>query len=448
MKTSSLYLSAIVAAAVLASCGDSTTEPSPQTSASSYEQLQAKVLSKSCATSGCHVAGSQMAAESGLVLEPSVAYANLVGVAPKNPAAKENGLLRVMPGSPDSSFLFIKVTDPGHHAGYGSRMPLGGDRLTNGQIEFIRQWIAAGAPKTGVVADAALLDDTTRPAEEVFVPLAPPAPGAGFQVTTGLFDVAPHFERELFIYRNVGNTDTIYVNRMETKMRAGSHHLVLYSLPSSTPSRIVPQLDEYRDIRNPDGSTNRSTFDAMGYHQFVGGAMSPYQDYSFPPGVALAVPPGMKIDLNSHYVNATSHVMKGEAYANFFTVDRSQVQKIARPLFLNHDQFSLPPGQRTTVTKTFTMPRTRTIFLLTGHMHKRGERFVVRIAGGARNGEVVYESTDWAHPPVAIFNDNPIVLNAGEGLTSETTYYNETSTPIVFGLTSEDEMDIIFAYYY
>jgi len=42
----------------------------------------------------------------------------------------------------------------------------------------------------------------------------------------------------------------------------------------------------------------------------------------------------------------------------------------------------------------------------------------------------------------------PIVLRAGEGLTSEVTYNNTTSATIRFGLTSEDEMNIIFGYYY
>ncbi|HVK39471.1 MAG TPA: hypothetical protein VNA88_13110 [Candidatus Kapabacteria bacterium] len=438
----------VLAAIALASCGDATTEPTTEPTPSSFESLQTKVLSKSCATAGCHVTGSTMATESGLVLESSVAHENLVRVLSKNVAARADSLLRVSPGHPEASFLYLKITDPSHHIGYGSRMPLGADPLTNGQIEFIRQWIAAGAPKTGVVADAALLDDTTRAAEEPFTPLAPPAPGSGFQVTTGTFDVAPRFERELFIYRALGNTDTVFVNRLETKMRSGSHHLVLYSFPSSTPSGTLPRLDEIRDLHKPDGTTNSALFDAMGYHQFVGGAMAQYQDYRFPPGVALALPPGMRVDVNSHYVNPSSTVMTGEAFANFFTVDRSEVQKLARPLFLNHQEFALPPGTRTTVRKTFTMPRTRTIFLLTSHMHKRGERFAIRIAGGPRNGELVYESTNWSHPPVVILNDNPIVLNAGEGLTSEVTYYNETTETIRFGLTSEDEMDIIFAYYY
>ncbi len=66
---------------------------------------------------------------------------------------------------------------------------------------------------------------------------------------------------------------------------------------------------------------------------------------------------------------------------------------------------------------------------------------------GARNGEIVYTNTDWEHPLVKSFS-TPIVLQTGEGLTSEVTYNNTTSKTVVFGLTSEDEMNIIFGYYY
>jgi hypothetical protein len=36
-------------------------------------------------------------------------------------------------------------------------MPTGGLTLTPAQIEFVRQWIAAGAPLEGHVADKALI---------------------------------------------------------------------------------------------------------------------------------------------------------------------------------------------------------------------------------------------------------------------------------------------------
>jgi hypothetical protein len=67
--------------------------------------------------------------------------------------------------------------------------------------------------------------------------------------------------------------------------------------------------------------------------------------------------------------------------------------------------------------------------------------------GGSRNGEVIYENSDWAHPKVINY-DSPILLQAGQGLTSVVTYVNDTAKDISFGLTSEDEMNIIFGYYY
>lgn len=434
-------------ALVLASCGDSPTEQPAPTPRSSFEQLNEKILTKSCAISGCHVTGSAMSIESGLVLEATVAYANLVGVAPKNESAVAHGLLRVKPGSIDSSFLYVKLSDPEHFGGYGARMPLGADALSAGQMEFIRAWIMAGAPKTGSVADSTLLDDHSHQ-PDTFIPLAVPAPGTGFQISTGVFDIAPNFERELFVLRPLGNTSAVYVNRIETSMRSGSHHLVLYTYKSTIPASVVPQQNVIRDIRRTDGSMDNSAMQPMGYHVFFSGAMTPHETYVLPPGVALRLPPNQAIDMNSHYVNTTSQVRGGEAMANFYTVDSAAVQKVAQPLFLNYDAFTLPAKQRTTISKTFVMPRRRTFILLNSHMHKRGEKFVIKISGGARSGEIVYTSTDWNHPPVKQFNDAPLTLERGEGLTSEVTYYNETNHPIEFGLTSDDEMDIIYAYFY
>ena len=67
----------------------------------------------------------------------------------------------------------------------------------------------------------------------------------------------------------------------------------------------------------------------------------------------------------------------------------------------------------------------------------------IKVLGGPRNGEVVYENTDWQHPFV-INLAKPIQLKSGEGLTSVVTYNNTTNKTVNFGLTSEDEMNIIY----
>jgi hypothetical protein len=218
-------------------------------------------------------------------------------------------------------------------------------------------------------------------------------------------------------------------------------------MDENMPAAATPEADQYRDLRNPDGTPNFFTLATMEYHVFFAGAMTTTSDYQFPPGVALRLPPNAALDLNSHYVNRTDAEFSGEAYANFHTVDEAQVQHVARALFLNNLNITLPPRQRTTVTRSFTMNTRTTVLMLASHMHRRGERFVIRIAGGPRAGEVLYESSSWSHPVMRLF-DTPLILEAGEGLTSEVTYYNESGCTVRFGLTSEDEMGIIFGYAY
>lgn len=115
------------------------------------------MLTLSCATSGCHTSVNDTNyAQHNLLLNSASAYDNLISIISKNPSAKEAGLLRVKPGDYLNSFLYQKV-DCQTSSQYGSLMPLGGASLNLGQIEFIKQWILKGAPKTGNVIDEAIL---------------------------------------------------------------------------------------------------------------------------------------------------------------------------------------------------------------------------------------------------------------------------------------------------
>lgn len=449
--TSRLPRTGLLALLLLAACGESgtgTSEPS------SFNRIQTEIFDAQCVS--CHTSGTRDAKESGLVLDRKQSFEALVGAQPTLAAARSDGMLRVAAGDPDRSLLLHKLHwETSHHgSAYGAPMPLGGKSLSVGQIEFVRQWILAGAPRAGEVADPKLLEDRTAPSQETFTPLAPPT--QGYQLKVGPFQVRPNFERELFVHRSLGNPQDIYVTRIETKMRANSHHLLLYTFKPGTPTTAIPPFDVLRDIRNADGSLNFLNMIPMGYHVFFGGSMVQLGDYRLPDGVALRLPANASIDLNSHYVNRTTAELTGEAYANLYTVDASRVEHVARTLNLANTSFSLPPRQRTTVTKTFmagsadlplAADGTVHVLMLTSHMHARGERFVIRIAGGARNGEVIYTSTDWEHP--AMLTLTPVlVLRQGEGLTSEVTYNNTSDQTVSFGLSSTDEMDIIFGYAY
>jgi hypothetical protein len=104
------------------------------------ETIQQEIFSPRCAIPTCHDAAFR---SGDLVLEAGAAYDELVGVEPDVDTARDAGLLRVDPGSPDNSFLLIKLEGP--PPSQGSRMPLTGPPLAAEDVALIRAWIAAGA---------------------------------------------------------------------------------------------------------------------------------------------------------------------------------------------------------------------------------------------------------------------------------------------------------------
>lgn len=131
---------ALVAVMVAAGCQPSPAPPVTPGSGNAPSISFAKdilpIFDVQCVT--CH----QGPGRAGLVLQPAVAYKNLVGV-----ASTESQLQRVAPGSPDKSYLLNKLKGTQSQVGgAGQQMPFGGLPLPQAQIDSIQQWIAQGAP--------------------------------------------------------------------------------------------------------------------------------------------------------------------------------------------------------------------------------------------------------------------------------------------------------------
>ena len=412
-----------------------------------FEIIQDEILTPNCAFSGCHASTNDATyTQHKLILSAGSSYDALMNKSPQHPTALSNGWLLVKPGEVDKSFLFHKITcESGHHSGnIGAPMPMGGKVLSRGQVEFIKRWIIAGASKTSSAVDDAILKDSAA-CQLTVEPLPPPAPGTGFQMTIDPFELPKNFEREVFVRKNTPNSDTLFVNRIQLRGGTNSHHFVAYTFRNEN---LLPAQNSVRDLRDPvTGVLNQTTILEMQNHIFLGGGTDVNTDVTLPPGTAIKVKPNLPIDLNAHYFNFTNLVLQGRNYVNFYTVPRSSVQNEVKMLDLNNLEIYIPPFTRRTITKNFTFPTLTRVVMLTSHFHKYGEKFVIKIFGGPRNGEIIYTNTDWEHPLTKSFS-TPIILQPGEGLTSEVTYYNTSSVAVGFGLTSQDEMNIIFGYYY
>lgn len=128
-----LRISAMVWAMVWAML---TTASVHSSDAVSFNRDVVPLLKARCAA--CHLTGDEPGK---MQLHPQAAYRTLV-----NSPSIGSSMLRVEPGSPDTSYLIRKLE--GTHlaaGGSGARMPLDAAALDPTDIARIREWISAGA---------------------------------------------------------------------------------------------------------------------------------------------------------------------------------------------------------------------------------------------------------------------------------------------------------------
>lgn len=130
-------LGAIGLVLVLAGCaGGSGAGLPPAPSAPVLADVQARIFTPRCATSGCHVTGS---AAFDMVLSAGLAADNIIDV----PSGQNSSFLRVEPGNSADSYLYMKVTADSRIG--GDPMPNLGGPLRQADLDLLRDWIDQGA---------------------------------------------------------------------------------------------------------------------------------------------------------------------------------------------------------------------------------------------------------------------------------------------------------------
>jgi hypothetical protein len=114
--------------------------------AGTFDRIQRQIFNQRCALSGCHDSQSQTG---NMLLESSGSYSNIVDVVPSNPVAAGLGWRRIdaANASPETSFMYHKVTGDLPDDGLLARMPFNRRKLDDFLIDILRLWIEAGAPK-------------------------------------------------------------------------------------------------------------------------------------------------------------------------------------------------------------------------------------------------------------------------------------------------------------
>jgi hypothetical protein len=146
MRTSYVMMAVVVCGALVnLSCDESLSEltgptPNLQPTFSSIQRdiFDARDSSGRPACTQCHTDVGRNAS-GGTNLRHELAYSSLVNVPSRKP-----GMMKVVPGDPENSYLIHKLE--GRAGIVGAQMPLGGPYLSEGQIMVIKRWIELGAP--------------------------------------------------------------------------------------------------------------------------------------------------------------------------------------------------------------------------------------------------------------------------------------------------------------
>lgn len=430
-------------------------------SAQSTAESISAIFQANC-TTGCH-SGSNPSANLNLSGGASDLVGVLVDADPLNPAALAKGYKLVDPGHPHNSYLLYKCAyeewddQYGMDQEEGEAMPSGQPVLEKEEVELIRQWILGGANATGVDVSPQLLYDYyhVNGMARVERPEAP-AVGEGYQVHMGPFFLAPGDETEFFKKEKLHNEELHNVVKWEPVFNSESHHFLLYEFPAGSEGGIEEGL---RPVTIQNAFQN----------PYMVGWVDE-EDVILPEGTAYKLRENAVIDLNYHLINYASNgdsILAAEAYVNYY-VDNSSPNLIEMEseLMINFGIVVVNNGQEWTFTSNFydgNSTDTLYIWYLSSHTHKYGNDYDIykRNPDGSK-GEQLYEGFfnttydfnqgyyDWQHPARRYFDELlPVAENSG--LMQETTYQindpNETSSVILFGATTDDEMMVGFVQY-
>lgn len=442
---------------------------------STFAAIQQAIFEKhGCSMAACH--GNT--ASGGLDLRAEVAYEGLLQV-----KAQGSSQLRIQPGSPNESYLYLKLkaaTVPGSVSIANSPMPVGLPPLSADELEAVRLWILGGAPKTGSVGDPTHFGSTEAVARRLnaclpkadpirIAPLPAPEPAEGIQFVSPQWTLAKGEEREICIATYYDFTNRVpaefkspdgtkfYTNGSRLRQDPGSHHYVLSNpnIPESYASHTAFGSWTCRGDREGQacdplaagscGTTGvcasqlADKIACMGFGPTVAGSAGllgeglienvQATNQYLPPreGVYRELPIKGFLYHNVHAFNLTDTDSPLQTRLNvMFAKERRRLLVQA----IDYSNVFLPAGiapfTKKEICAKHVAPAGAEMIRLTSHTHKRGKRFRIT----APDGQLIYENFVYADPLYKEFDPGIVFDGASEAsrtLTACAEYNNGVS---------------------
>jgi hypothetical protein len=313
-------------------------------------------------------------------------------------------------------------------------------RLINSPLAVLLLSAALGANATGCAGEGEADDEAgdVGDPDDCAEPPCLAAPDSGLQLRTIGKTIEPGQDIEYCEIVALPGTadDTYYVNRMESEMLPGSHHLIVSAVAPGSESDLAL---EHGDIVECTGG-GQFGLDLLP----VLGQQLPRYEESFPDGVGRIYHGGQKLIFDYHYFNATDGALPARAAINLHTTDASHVQHVSGVFGVFDVTFSVPAGETREFPNSCTFNHDVLITKLTRHTHQWGRDFPVSFNDGTGEPELIFVSPNYEDPDFVY--DEPFLIEAGQGFEFTCTFENGTDPgrELKWGLKATDEMCILW----
>jgi len=408
------------------------------------------IFQSKCAS--CHSGGAPAGSLNLSGTEAQV-YNAIVEVTPANATAAAKGDKLIDKGYPDRSFLLRKCAyglsdDLALTAGEGNNEPNGQAKLSDQEIELVRQWILKAAPQTGNVVNYQRLIDyyTLGGKPKITRPPAPPA-GQGYQIHFGPVFWGEGEEVEYFKKFDPRFPQALDAYRFELYMNAESHHFIIRKFRPGTEQNWSDGLEPL----------SMQAFDSD--KDFVN-AWQTSTDLELPVGTAFFWDDNTVLDLNYHMKNpAGGGILPGEFYLNVWTRPRAANSVEMHAELIPYLYLAIPGNSTQSFQDHITRSgQTWNIWMLSTHTHKFGTDYDIFLGNSTNNNNKIYEGYydfdytfnqgfyDWAHPAVKRFSPM-LQVNMNSGITHKATYNNTSSSLVTWSFQTTGEMMLIYVQY-
>ncbi len=256
-------------------------------------------------------------------------------------------------------------------------------------------------------------------------------PEEGFQIRSPDLSIGPGVEVTYCYYTTVSNEALAGVERWESRMTPGSHHMILY---------LADELPMPEGTLDDSGSCGFVSGDLSTVWSFA--AQDPEMEVAYPAGVGMTLQPRQPVIMQMHYLNASDHQLDAHVTVNAHTYPEGTSYDELHAYVTYNDQIRIDPGQDGTAGGSCAVPEGARFLGLSTHSHQFTTRVTV-----TDGGEMLVDTTDWDHPAITTWNEAPYYQFNGD-LTYRCDYHNTSQATVLDGDSAQtDEMCKAIGYF-